>query len=195
MNNKIFHNRKALSEFILDIWSYIIFATTIFLFLMLFKLQSLTAVQRELRGIADISTSSSTLITYLRTPVVVDGKEINVAELIRLWQLDTNKYKSTLETTSTDILNQLEYEHIEPQTKNNVIRGFQILIYKQKNKDILENNLYDFKSKSFDFQLCINYQPTPEQILPDCINLAEQFIPITESSGLYIVLRESSKPK
>ncbi len=132
MSKRIFHNKKALSEFILDIWSYIIFATAIFFFLILFKLQSVTAVQRELRGIADIPTSSSTLISYLRTPVIVDGREINVAELISLWQLDQNKYKSTLETTSTDILNKLEYDYIEPQTKNIVIRGFHISINKQK---------------------------------------------------------------
>lgn len=188
MNNKIFHNKKALSEFILDIWSYIIFATAIFLFLMMFKLQSLTAVQRELRGIADIPTSSSILITYLRTPVIVDGKEINVAELISLWQLDPNKYKSTLETASTDILNKLEYDYIEPQTKNSVIRGFHISINKQKEAENAIKPLIEFKSKSFQDGLCITNQY-------GCINLGEQFIPVTDSSNLYIVLREGYKSK
>ena len=188
MRKRIFQNKKALSEFILDIWSYIVFATAIFLFLALFKLQSVTAVQRELKGIADIPSSSSTLITYLRTPTIVDGKESNIAELIRLWQMYPDKYKSTLETTSTDILNKLEYDYIEPQTKNNVIRGFYISINKQKEAENAIRPLIEFKSKSFQDGLCITNQY-------GCINLGEQFIPIFDGPPLYIVLREGYKSK
>ena len=187
-NNKIFHNRKALSEYILDIWSYLVFATAIFFFLVLFKIQAVNSVQRELKGITDIPTSSSSLIDYLRTPVTVDGKEANIAELIMLWQLDQDKYRAALETNSTSILNKLEYEYVEPQTKNDVIRGFHISINREKKSENAIEPLIEFKSKSFQDGLCITNQY-------GCINLGEQFIPISNSQTLYVVLRESYKSK
>ncbi|MBI2658665.1 hypothetical protein HYX05_01000 [Candidatus Woesearchaeota archaeon] len=187
-NSKFFHNKKALSEFILDIWSYLVFATVIFFFLVLFKIQAVNSVQRELKGITDIPTSSSNLVDYLRTPVTIDGGEINIAELIMLWQLDPAKYRAALETNSTHILNKLEYEYFEPQTKNAVIRGFHVSINKEKKSENSIEPLIEFKSKSFQDGLCITNQY-------GCINLGEQFIPISNSQTLYIVLRESYKSK
>ena len=184
----IFHNKKAISEFILDIWSWLLFATALFFFFVVFKLQAASSVERQLKGIEDIPTSSSTLINFLRTPLVVDGKEINVAELIRLWSLEPDKYKEILGKNSIGILNNLEYEYINPQTKNTVIRGFDISINMQKEKENAIRPIIEFKSKSFQDGLCITNQY-------GCINLGEQFIPISDSSSLYVVLRESYKSK
>jgi hypothetical protein len=141
-----------------------------------------------LRGIADIPTSSLTLNTYLRAPAIIDGNEISIAELIRLWHLNPDKYKSSLETASIDILNRLEYEYTHPQTKNKVVRGFHISINRQKEQANAINPIIKFKSKSFQDGLCISNQY-------GCINLGEQIIPISESSTLYIVLREGYKAK
>lgn len=187
-NNKIFYNKKALSEFILDIWSYLVFATAIFFFLVLFKIQATNAVQRELKGITDIPSSSSSLINYLRTPITVGGEEMSIAELIRLWQLDPDKYRVALEANSIDILNKLEYEYTEPQTKNKVIRGFHISINREKKSENAIEPLIEFKSKSFQDGLCITNQY-------GCINLGEQFIPISSTRTSYVVLREGYKSK
>jgi|SRR3989338_5890557 len=188
MRHNTFHGKKALSEFILDIWSYLVFATALFFFFVVFKLQAASAVERQLKGITDIPISSSTLISYLRTPVIVDEKETNIAEIIRLWTLEPDKYKEILEKNSIGILNSLEYEYSNPQTKNIVIRGFHISINKQKEAENAIRPLIEFKSNSFQDGLCITNDK-------GCINLGEQFIPVSHSSSLYIVLRESYKSK
>lgn len=180
-------NKKGIAEFLLDIWAYILFAVAIAVFLIIFKVVSTTSIENKLTSMTEFPTSSSTLISYLRTPVDVDGKTTNVADLIRLWNFD-QKHKDLLEKTTTDLLNKLEYEYTDSQTKNTAIRGFQISINSKKKDDNAIDPIIDFKSKSFDSIRCISNQY-------GCVNLGEQFIPISDKTTLYIVLRESQKSK
>lgn len=195
MNLKIFNNKRALSEFILDLWSYLVFIVTIFLFFVVFYLYSLNVAERELKGIKDIPAYSAILINYLKTPVLVGGNEFNTAELIRLWNNNPDKYNEILNKALQNILNNLEYEYVDQQTTNTIMKGFQIAIYQQKIKDTLSNQLLELSSASFDKEMCVSHQATGEKFLPDCVDLAEQFVPISENSGFYVVLRESNKLK
>lgn len=184
---KIINNKRGAVEFLLDIWSYILFAVAIAVFLIIFKLVSTVSIENKLTGMAEFPTSSSTLLGYLRTPINVDGKTINLAEFLRLWYLDA-RHKDLLEKTTIDLLNTLEYEYQNSQTKNAVVRGFQISINSKKKDENSIDPIIDFKSKSFDSIRCISNQY-------GCVNLGEQFIPISETTTLYIVLRESQKSK
>lgn len=188
MKSKIFHNKRALSEFILDLLSYFVFVTALFFFFVVYKFYAINQVERQLKGVSDVPSANSNLINYLRTNVVIESREMNVAELIRLWNLEPTKYKDALQKTSIDLLNSLEYEYIEPQTRNKVIRGFHISINKEKIAQNTINPTIEFKSKSFEDGFCIRNEY-------GCVNLGEQFIPISESSNLYIVLREAYKSK
>ena len=193
-NFPVKYKKGAVSSAISDFWAYVLFVFVIIIFYAFFTYQA-SGEKNKIESTHTKISNDLELLNYLRTPVTVENKEIDVAELLRLWSLEPDKYEDIFKKYSTDILNNFEYEYFDEPTKSVVVRGFQLLIFKSKNNSVLENNLYELKSQSFDVQFCINYQPNPEQVLPDCINLAEQFIPITESSGLYIVLRESSKPK
>lgn len=180
-------NKRGIAEFLLDIWAYILFAVAIAIFLMIFKFQSINPVERQLTGMAGFPSSTFTLVGYLRTPVDVDGKSTNMAELIRLWHFDP-KHKDLLEKTTTDLLNRLEYEYVDQQTKNTFVRGFQLSINSRKKDDNTIDPIISFKSKSFDSISCITNKY-------GCVNLGKQFIPVSEKTTLYIVLRESQKLK
>ena len=184
----IIKNKKGIAEFLLDIWAYILFAVAIAVFLIIFKFQSVTSIENQLTSMSELPSSSSTLLNYLRTPVNMDGQTINVAELIMLWKFDPDKHKDLLEKTTTDLLNNLEYEYVDAQAKTNLIRGFQISINSKKKDDNYIDPLISFKSKSYDSISCITNRY-------GCVNLGEQFIPISETTTLYIVLRESKKLK
>lgn len=184
---KIVNNKRGVVEFLLDIWAYILFAVAIAVFLIIFKLMSTVSIENKLISLAEFPTSSSTLLGYLRTPVSVDSKMINMAEFLRLWYFD-DRHKDLLEKTTIDLLNTLEYEYTNAQTKNTVTRGFQISVNTKKKDENTIDPIIDFKSKSFDSIRCISNQY-------GCVNLGEQFIPISETATLYIVLRESQKTK
>ena len=186
-NKKLFNNKKAITEFFLDIWSYLVFIVAIFFFMGLFRYETATD-QRQLEGIKESTIASSTLISYLRTPITLDGKNINIAELIRLWQSDPDKYKDVLEKNSAEILNSLEYEYQDPTTKNTRIRGFDVSINSRKKEDKSLNYLLESKSKSFENGFCILNEY-------GCIIIEEQFLPITGDKSLYLVLMESQKAK
>lgn len=185
---KFYKNKKAISEFILDIWSYIVFIIALFFFFVVFKIEAISAIERQLSGIKDVPTSSIALNNYLRTPVTVDGKQINIAELIRLWHLEPDKYKNILEKTSIDILNSIEYEYDNPRADNIVVRGFNVVVNSKKNEDNSLDFLIDFKSKSFESGFCIGNEY-------GCVRLGEQFVPVSENAYLYVILFESQKAK
>ena len=160
-------------------------AFTLFL---IFEYEAKSQVKRQLSGISEIPQSSSTLISYLRTPVIVDGAEANMADLIRLWYIEPSKYENLLKTSTKNIIDRLEYEYEHPKTKKFVTRGFEISINKQKFSDRAVNHLLSFASKSFDENTCISDEY-------GCINLGEQFIPVSYDKNPYIVLRESFAAK
>ncbi len=178
-----------ISEFVLTIWSWLLFAVAITFFFFVYKVQALNATERQIEGVSDIPASSSTLINYLRTPVIVEDEEINMAELIRLWDLDNERYKNILEESSLQTINSLEYVYTNPAIgiDNDVIRGYNIIINSEKKDDNSLDFMIDFESDSFESGFCIKDE------FGRCIRLGEQFIPISEDDNLYIVMFESQK--
>ena len=106
-----FSNKKAIAEFVLDIWSYLVFIIALFLFFGLFYLESVKATERQLRGATEAPESFSGLLNYLRTPIEVeiDGakRNMNMADLIVLSEIkheeETERGKLAL-AKSHDIL-------------------------------------------------------------------------------------------
>lgn len=186
---KLLQNKKGLSEFVLDIFSYLVFIIAIFFFLLLFKLQSINATERDITEIREAPSSSTTILNYLRTPVNVDGNEINMAELIRLWHLEPDKYINVLEASSVEILDRMEYEYKNPNANNIVVRGFNVIINSEKRDDNSLDFLVDFESQSFESGYVIR------DAYGRGIIQAEQFVPISENQYLYVVLMESQKAK
>ena len=86
MTRKIFYDRKGISEFVLDMFSYLVFIIAIFFFVFLFKFQSATAMQRQIADIKESSSASVTLINYLRTPIAVkidgENQDLTMGQLI-----------------------------------------------------------------------------------------------------------------
>ena len=187
-NKNFFGNTRGLAEYALDIWSILVFIIVLFFFFVVFKIEAINAHDQQLIGAREIPTSSLTLVNYLRTPATVDGKEITVGELIRLWNMQPDKYGDTLKKFSNDLLNNLEYEYKDSQTNNIRIRGFDISINSGKNGDNSLDYLMEFKSKNFESGYC-------ELNEYGCIKLGEQFIPVSEDKSLYLVLFESHRAK
>ena len=128
----------------------------------------------------------------MKTPVNADGNEIAIAELIRLWRLEPDKYSIVLETASVEIINKMEYEYQNPNADNTVVRGFYIVINSEKKEDGSLDHLIYFKSKSFESGFTLNkYGGYGGKGMIQ----AEQFMPISENEHLYIVLMESQKAK
>ena len=174
-------NKKAISEFVLDILSYVLFVTALFFFFVVYKITATTAIERQIKGIADMQSSNSILLNYIRTPVVVEGNNINIAELIRLWSTDRDRYKPFLEKEGKGIIDKMEYDFTDKQTKNNMLKGFKIII----------NNELELSSQSYEDAFC-----EAEQVhIHDCLNLGEIIVPISENKALNIIMRASNKPK
>ena len=55
-------NKKAISEFVLDILSYVLFVTALFFFFVVYKITATTAIERQIKGIADMQSSNSILL-------------------------------------------------------------------------------------------------------------------------------------
>lgn len=179
--SKLFCNKKAISEFVLDILSYVLFVTALFFFFVVYKIMATTAIERQIKGIADMQSSNSILLNYIRTPVAVEGSNINIAELIRLWDTDKGKYKPFLEKEGKGILDKMEYVFTDKQTKNNMLKGFKIII----------NNELELSSQSYEDAFC-----EAEQVnIHDCLNLGEIVVPVSENRVLNIIMRVSNKPK
>ncbi|MBI2655902.1 hypothetical protein HYX06_05780 [Candidatus Woesearchaeota archaeon] len=136
--------------------------------------------------------SNLVIINYLKTPVNADAKEITIAELIRLWRIEPDKYAAILETSSVEILNKMEYEYKNPNADNVVVRGFYIVINSEKKEDNSLDHLLSFESKSFQSGFTLNKYGGYGG--PGMIQ-ADQFVPISENEHLYLVLMESQKAK
>lgn len=183
--------KGAIAPILLDFLSYLAFVVIILLFYLLFT--SLTQnIDNRIAGSQIQSKSGLALINYLKTPVNVDGKEIPIADLIRLWHMEPDKYRTVLETASVEILNKMEYEYENPFADNIVVRGFNIIINSERKNDNSLDHLMDFQSRSFQSGFVLNQYsgyggPGMRQ--------AEQFLPISENQYLYLVLMESQKAK
>lgn len=181
--------KGGVSTILLDIWAYVAFVLVVLIFYALFSFMSNSAKEHKITELETSSKSYLNLINYLRTPVVVDNKATNMAELIRLWNIQQDKYKDVLEKTSVNILNGMEYDYPNPATGSKAVRGFNIVINEQKKDNKPSGHLIEFKSKSFENGDVIRDEYGRGQIL------AEQFIPISADNALYIILFESQKAK
>jgi len=188
----IFKNKKGISEFVLDMFSYLVFIIAIFFFIFLFKVQSATTNHREITQVSQVPSSSITLLNYLRTPVNVNGKDTNIADLIRLWHYEPEKYKLILEKTSVEILNKFEYDYNNPSADNVLVGGFNIVINSKKNEDNSLDYILEFQSTSFGSGYILNEYGGYGGFGKI---QAEQFVPISEDASLYVIMFESAKAK
>ena len=76
---------------------YFGFALMIILFYFIFRL-TLGETEVKISGYISNTDINYQILNYLRTPIVIDGRENNIADLIALSNLDTTK-KSLLEKT------------------------------------------------------------------------------------------------
>ena len=193
MKTKILKSKKgSLTTILVDFWSYIAFVLIVLILYLLFTVSSKEVVENKITGLEIKSKSYTTLLNFLKTPVNVDGKDVIIADLIRLWSLEPDEYKVILETESIEILNKMEYEYKNPNADNLVVRGFDVIVNREKKEDNSLDHLLSFESKSFQSGFALNEYGGyggPRTIQ------AEQFLPVSESQYLYIVLMESQKAK
>ena len=116
------------------------------------------------------------LMKILNYPVDVEGVK-NVKELIRLEFSDKEKYKSVLESEMKQVLDESEYEYIDSQTKNLRIRGYRVFA----------ESLFDVESENFGS--CIGAPKNP------CRNLAEIYVPVSNSKMILIAIQGGQKAK
>ena len=181
------NKRGGIASILVDFSAYIVFAIVIILFYEIFSFKSgdVKSIQS-----ANVFDKDIFLSSYLKTPVIVDGKEINMAELIRYWYFDKTKYENLLSKTSLEILNKNEYEYEDPVTKNIRIRGFNVVISKEKRTDNSYTVLQEFNSKS-----AVSGYRISDDKYGGAIILGEQFIPISDTTTLYIFNWETQKAK
>ncbi len=176
--------KGELPSILVDFAAYVVFVISILVFYLIFSFQ--------VKGVNTIQSASIFdkdifLTSYLKTPVMVDGIETNMAELIRYWYLDKEKYEDLLRKTSVELLNHNEYEYEDSLTKNTRVRGYSITIRKGINNDDKFKVLLTLESKSFQ-NYCISD-------IRGCANLGEQVLPVSENVNLYIVLFEGQQAK
>src|SRR3989344_7547042 len=110
---KIHAKKGGITNILVDFWMYIVFVLVVIVFYLIFSV-SKDVTDKQITGIDSSINSYTDLINYLKTPVVVDGTETNIAGLIRLWQnepdRDKDNYKDILEKISINILNGFEYD-------------------------------------------------------------------------------------
>jgi len=102
----MFKNKKGfVAEVLADIYVFIIFLLIMLIFSILFYFGGET-VKTSIKGEYDNLDGNTILLNYLRTPVEVDDKETNIADLI-LISVDSEEHKGELKTLTQDLLNRL----------------------------------------------------------------------------------------
>ena len=175
--------KGAIAGVISDFWAYVIFVFIIIIFLVFFKMQSGKIIENKITGLGNKIDENTILLNYLRTPVEIDidGKKqtVNIADLIRLWYLNHDKYNNLLAEKTQKTLNLWEYQMQNPYSNNIIVKTFNIIIMEEKPDGDSINPLSQFKSKNYN--------------IPDTgvgrLNLGQISIPISSSKSLYIILR------
>lgn len=99
----MFKNKKGfVVEFLADIYVFILFMLLMLIFTLLFYFGAKT-VKAEIKGEYENLDGNTILLNYLRTPVEIDGKNINIAELILISEFDKEK-RNRLKTITRDLL-------------------------------------------------------------------------------------------
>jgi len=186
-------NKKAQLEVpgtLVDVYSYIAFVLIIMLFFLLFQLKSCTSESRDIIAIesqvSDLDYNMM-LLNYLRTPVIVDGSSMTMADLIALWYSDKTKYEQLLTDKSKETINKWTYERKNPYADNQVIMAFNILIYSKKHiKGEVPDIILRIPSADYKYDYCIG--------LP-CQDLAGIYVPVSQSNKVYVALWASMAAK
>ena len=127
MKKKIFEiKRGGLTTILVDFWSYIVFVMIILIFYLLFSFQSRGVSENKITEAAIGEKSYLNLANFLKTPVNVDGDVLTIADLIRLWHSDSDKYKELLTQQSIEILNKMEFEYKNPNADNTLVGVFML---------------------------------------------------------------------
>ncbi len=116
-------NKKAfIAEALVDFYSYIAFILIIIVFFLLFSIQKCSGPsEREIISSFEENNAEIILLNYLRTPILVEGKELNFAELITLISIDKEKYKNIFYQETEKFFRNLDF-----------IKGWQIKIIEEK---------------------------------------------------------------
>lgn len=94
---KIFTSRKAfIADVIVDFWAYILFALIIIIFAVLYKWTASEASEK-LTDFKGVTWSNYLAEVYLRTPVEVEGLDMEMAEIIALFDYNQSLYSKTPE--------------------------------------------------------------------------------------------------
>jgi hypothetical protein len=105
-------NKKAQLQIpgaIVDFYAIIAFVLVILIFILLFFIRGCTSENRtsaEIQvGVENID-GNRIMLNYLRTPVIVDGNEMTMADLIVLYKSDSN-FRPRLRTNTQNILGRI----------------------------------------------------------------------------------------
>lgn len=102
----MFKNKKGfVVEFLADLYVFIIFLLLMLIFTVLFYLAGET-VKTEIKSEYENLDGNTILLNYLRTPVEINTRTMNIAELI-LISSSSREYRRELKTITQDLLNKL----------------------------------------------------------------------------------------
>ena len=118
--------------------AFIIFFIVFFIFIK--KSDSSEAIKSQMQA-ADLPIA---LVGYLRTPVQVENMQMTMADLIVLWNTD-KKYEQLLALETKKILDSMEYESIDPSTKQKTVHRYELDVFSKPGFDY-KSNLFKVKS-------------------------------------------------
>jgi len=90
--------RGGISTALLDFWSYIALVIIALVFYGMFTFQASSIRENKIISYQNSLRSDIQLISYLKVPVIIDGKQITIADFIALSDIDPAK-KETLKNT------------------------------------------------------------------------------------------------
>lgn len=103
---KLYANKKGfIASTLVDLYAFLLFMFVLLIFYIIFKLGAGTIVYKIEGETANLN-GNTLLINYLKTPIEVDGKEIDIAELI-LISASSEEHRRELFTVTQSLLTKL----------------------------------------------------------------------------------------
>lgn len=135
MINAIFINKKrgAISSAIADFWAYVAFVFVILIFYVFFTYQAKGIGENKITETTTKISNDLQLLNYLRTPYILDGMQITMADLIVLYnnEKDYDKkklYYDEITKKTSDIFNPMEF-CVSPKGRSDQnVNGYGIFI-------------------------------------------------------------------
>lgn len=175
-------NKKGqwLGGVLVDAYAYIVFILILLLFFFLFKLDSsyrkFTIEQPKIQ-----LASNQAMAAYLGTPVTVDDKEMTMADLIVLWDVDPYNYGDKLKEESAAFLSRI-------QVDDDVCSYINI------------NKIFSFRSDEENCEPAVELLQDPKQIVSGVISQQEkdarekEFASISEQFKALLPSLDPNKP-